>query len=113
MSGRNPDISGTSGHQCRAPSTGTIYEIRRRGNTAGSNFVFVGASGTKTFLDETVPAGAAGSGGVTYQITAVRSTNRGNPAQFIVNFGIGNGGGLTVASVTPENGMSGGMSLAA
>lgn len=32
---------------------------------------------------------------------AVRSTDRGNPAQFIVNFGMG-GGGLTIASITPS-----------
>jgi len=57
---------------------------------------FVGASGVKTFTDETLPSGSAP---VTYQITAVRSTSRGNPAQFTVNFGIG-GPGLTIASIT-------------
>jgi hypothetical protein len=61
---------------------------------------FVGASGVKSFVDDTLPSGASP---VTYQITAVRSTARGNPAQFVVNFGVG-GGGFAVTSVTPVSG---------
>jgi hypothetical protein len=40
---------------------------------------------------------------VTDQITAVRSTARGNPAQFTVNFGIG-GPGVIIASVVEGGG---------
>lgn len=53
--------------------------------------------GVKTFLDETLPTGSAP---VTYKITAVRSTARGNPAQFTVNFGVG---GQTVTIVEGES----------
>lgn len=79
-----------------AGTQGTIYEVKRQLN--GGTMQFVGATGVKTFVDDTLPSGATP---VTYQITAVRSTARGNPAQFIVNFGMG-GGGLTIASVSPE-----------
>ncbi len=47
-------------------------------------------------------SGRQRSAAVTYQITAVRSTARGNPAQFTVNFGIG-GGGFAITSVTTES----------
>ena len=40
--------------------------------------------GVKRFLDENPPATR---GGVTYQITALRSTLRGSAARFGVNFG--------------------------
>ncbi|MFO0858362.1 MAG: hypothetical protein U0640_13520 [Phycisphaerales bacterium] len=82
--------------KCSNPSgtQGTIYEVMRR--SGSGSFAFAGATGVKLFTDETVPSDAAP---VTYQITAVRSTSRGNPAQFIVNFGFG-GPGLTIASVT-------------
>jgi len=82
--------------KCNNPSgtQGTIYEVKRA--IGGGAFNFVGATGVKLFTDDTLPSGSAP---VTYQITAVRSTARGNPAQFTVNFGIG-GPGLTIASVT-------------
>lgn len=86
--------------KCSNPSgtVGTIYEVKRAIN--GGAQQFVGATGVKTFTDDTLPSG---SSPVTYQVTAVRSTSRGNPAQFIVNFGVG-GGGLTIASITPDAG---------
>ncbi|MCC6660920.1 MAG: hypothetical protein IT437_08545 [Phycisphaerales bacterium] len=65
-------------------SVGTIYEVQRKIGNAG--FQFIGGIGVKTFLDETLPTGSAP---VTYKITAVRSTARGNSAQFTVNFGVG------------------------
>lgn len=102
--------------KCNNPSgtQGTIYEVKRRiGGGASGPFTFVGASGVKTFTDDTVPAGGGG-GSVTYQITAVRSTQRGNPAQFTVHFGVGGGGaGLTIESVTAESGAGGPVKLAA
>jgi hypothetical protein len=84
--------------KCNNPAgaTGTVYEVRRRiGNTGG--FVFIGAQGGKKFTDDTIPSG---SSGVTYEITAVRSTKRGAAAQFNVNFGVG-GDGLMTATVSP------------
>lgn len=82
--------------KCNNPSgtQGTIYEVKRQ--IGGGALNFVGATGVKSFIDDTLPSGSAP---VTYQITAVRSTARGNPAQFTVNFGIG-GPGLTIASIT-------------
>jgi hypothetical protein len=87
--------------KCSNPSgtPGTIYEVKR--SIGGGAMEFVGTSGVKSFTDDTL----TGASPVMYQITAVRSTSRGNPAQFIVNFGMG-GGGLTVASVgvsTPDS----------
>jgi hypothetical protein len=83
--------------KCSNPSgtNGTIYEVLRKVGTGA--FVFVGATGVKTFTDDSLPAGASPC---TYQVTAIRSTTRGNPAQFTVHFGVG-GGGLTVESVEP------------
>lgn len=74
-----------------AGTSGTIYEVRRRANqTSGTPFVFIGATGTREFTDDTL-----GSTAVTYEITAVRSTRRGNPATWNVSFGTG-GAGFTV-----------------
>jgi hypothetical protein len=75
--------------------SGTVYEVQRR--IGEGAFGFLTVVGTRQFTDSTLPAG---SSGVVYQITAMRSTTRGLPAQFNVNFGIG-GGGLFVASATP------------
>jgi hypothetical protein len=60
----------------------------------------VGATGTKSFIDATVPAGVAA---VTYQVVACRSTSIGVAAQFTVNFGVG-GGGEMMASVVGAGG---------
>jgi hypothetical protein len=94
--------------KCNNPSgtQGTIYEVKRQ--TGGGAFTFIGASGVKSVTDDTLPSGATPA---TYQVTAVRSTARGNPAQFTVNFGIG-GPGLTIASIT-EGGAGGPMKMAA
>jgi len=84
--------------KCSNPSgtVGTIYEVKR--SIGGGALTFVGATGVKTFTDDSLPSNASPC---TYQVTAVRSTARGNPAQFTVNFGMG-GGGLTIASVISE-----------
>lgn len=87
--------------KCNNPAgtSGTLYEVRRASTVspAAGDFVFIGASGSKTFTDETLLRGAAPA---TYQITAVRSTSRGNPAQFTVNFGIGGDGQAKVTVQT-------------
>ena len=87
--------------KCNNPSgtQGTVYEVKRRVGATGA-FGYVGSSGVKNFTDDTV---AAGSPSVTYQVTAIRSTQRGNPGQFTVSFGVG-GPGLTIASVVEGGG---------
>ncbi|MCL4220112.1 MAG: hypothetical protein KJZ65_01955 [Phycisphaerales bacterium] len=84
--------------KCHNPSgaSGTVYEIMRR--VGSGPFSYLDAPGQRQFVDAGVPAGAAS---VTYQITAARSTTRGNPAQFTVTFGTGAGAG-TIASVTSD-----------
>jgi hypothetical protein len=73
--------------KCPNPSGagGTIYQLQRRAGAA-TEWTFAGATGSRRFVDASLPAGAAP---VTYMITAVRSTAAGNPAQFTVNFGAG------------------------
>lgn len=82
--------------KCANPSgsQGTIYEVQRRIGGEGEPFVVIGGSGTRKFEDGTLPAGTASA---TYLITAVRSTARGNPAQFTVNFGVSAGGGASIS----------------
>ena len=86
--------------KCNNPagSTGTIYQVWRRIGGSGE-FIYQGGTGTRDFIDATVPAGSAQ---VTYQIQGVRSTTVGPWAQFNVNFGVsgGAGGGMMIASVT-------------
>ncbi|QKK08818.1 MAG: hypothetical protein HND58_12050 [Planctomycetota bacterium] len=74
--------------KCNNPAgaPGTVYEIRR--SVDGGEFVTLTTIGERTFLDETVPST---SGQVIYQITAIRSTLRGTPAQFNFRFGSGSG----------------------
>jgi len=94
----NPDGSLKLKWKCANParSMGTIYQIARRTGATGA-FVAIGGSGTRSFIDATVPAGVAS---VTYQITALRSTAMGTAAQFIVNFGVGVESGEAFASVS-------------
>ena len=94
--------------KCSNPSgtVGTIYEVLRKVGTGA--FSFVGATGVKTFTDDTL----TGASPVMYQITGVRSTARGNPAQFTVHFGVG-GPGLTIASITSDEGVGASVKMAA
>lgn len=80
--------------KCANPGNGVLYEVRRRTGSTGA-FELLGTVGVRTFTDQTLPSGAAN---VVYQITGVRSTTRGLPAQFNVNFGIG-GNGVSIANV--------------
>ena len=74
--------------KCKHPagSQGTLYAIRRSVNNG--NFVFLDTVGKKKFVDDTLPPGSAN---VVYEITAVRSTRRGQPARFNVNLGVAGG----------------------
>jgi hypothetical protein len=77
-------------------SSGTIYQVWRRTNSE-ADFSYVGGSGTRSFIDATLPAGCSS---VMYKIQAVRSTAVGPWATFTVMFGVG-AGGLTTVSVAP------------
>ncbi|HYE18280.1 MAG TPA: hypothetical protein VEA69_07535 [Tepidisphaeraceae bacterium] len=93
--GLNPDGTIKLSWKCANPAGahGTIYTVGRRTPASGP-FTQVGGSGTRSFVDATLPAGAPS---VTYQIQAVRSTLSGLAAQFTVNFGVS--GGEAVATV--------------
>jgi len=68
----------------------------REGIHAPAEFVYIGASGVKQFIDTSLPPGPTR---VTYQITAIRSTRASHPAQFTINFGVAGEekrGGLTI-----------------
>lgn len=72
--------------KCDNPPGGgsVVYEILR--SDAGGPMTFVSNAGEKSFIDATVPAN---TGPLNYQITAMRGTERGAPAQFLVRFGAG------------------------
>jgi len=76
--------------RCTNPpgTQGTLYEVQRfLGPPGRTPPEFLGITGAKAFTDTTLPPAAAIRGPITYQVTAVRSTARGNPARYIVAFG--------------------------
>lgn len=75
------------GWKCNNPkgAGGTMYQVFRRVGTSG-DFVYLGGSGKKDFVDATIPAGTSQ---VTYKIQAVRSTAIGEWAEYNVNFSVG------------------------
>ena len=81
--------------KCTNPpgTNGVVYEVRRR--LGLGEYTFIGAVGTKKFIDNTLPAG---SSNVSYQVTGTRGNLRGISTSFNVTFGVG-GGGLTIASM--------------
>jgi hypothetical protein len=85
--------------KCGQPrgSTGTMYHVHRRSG-ADPAFAYLGTTGTKRFVDATLPAD---SGRLVYQIRAVRSTKAGVAAEFNVNFGM-TAGGAAAAGMTPK-----------
>lgn len=81
------------GWKCNNPTNavGTIYEVRRSlGEPEGGTLI--GATGVKSFTDDTIPAGTSR---VYYDVTGVRSTSRGPTTTFLVKFGVG-GPGISV-----------------
>jgi hypothetical protein len=97
----NPDGTLTLKWKCTNPpgSSGTIYQVARKVGNVG-DFQMIGGSGTRSFIDATLPAGNAS---VTYRIIATRSTAAGTANQFTVSFGVG-GGGEMMASVASAGG---------
>jgi hypothetical protein len=63
---------------------GTMYQVYRAFDISGQ-YAFLGATGKKKFTDATIPAGTRT---VIYRIVAVRSTARGDAAEFPVNLGV-------------------------
>jgi hypothetical protein len=84
--------------KCNNPkgSSGTMYQVWRR-VSATTNFEYLGGSGDRKFIDDTIPAG---SSQVTYKIQAVRSTAVGAFAEYNVNFGV-SGSAPIVEEVAP------------
>ena len=70
---------------CKNPrgTAGTVYEVMRSVGDGG-DMQYLGTAGTKSFTDDDIPPGATN---LVYQITALRSTRRGEPARFGVRFG--------------------------
>jgi len=78
---------------CNNPSgtSGTTYNVFRR-NLVTGEFAYLGGSGQRLFIDDTIPAGRTQ---LTYQIQAVRSTSVGVFGEFNVNFGTNASGSST------------------
>lgn len=85
--------------KCNNPAGvgGTMYQVSRRNSPTGA-FVPLGGSGSREFVDDTIPSGATQ---ITYQIMAVRSTAMGDVAEFNVNFGISGSGETTAMIIEP------------
>jgi hypothetical protein len=99
-------------------SSGTIYEVRRKPANAPGGFQFVGTTGERTFVDHSlsVSGGAGGATSFIYQVTAMRTTARGEAANFLVNFGVpatGNGTGDFDVTALPGGPNAGTVRLAA
>ncbi|HEV7297913.1 MAG TPA: hypothetical protein VGN72_00995 [Tepidisphaeraceae bacterium] len=75
-------------------SRGVMYQVWR--SIDGGPDVYLGGSGSKQFVDNTLPAG---SSTVTYKVQAVRTTAMGPWAYYVVQLGM-NGGNATVSDVT-------------
>ncbi len=83
-----------------AGTSGTMYKVERRIGASGS-YVTLDTVGEKSFTDESLPTSAASAeGGVTYQITAMRSTIKGSPAGLTINFGAPGSSGMTATSTS-------------
>ncbi|MEX2217537.1 MAG: hypothetical protein WD749_02155 [Phycisphaerales bacterium] len=79
--------------KCANPpgAAGTVYIVERRSGTSGP-FSYLGATGERRFLDETVPGGGPV---LDYRVFGQRAGKSGPAAIWTVRFGQG-GGGLTI-----------------
>lgn len=85
--------------KCTSPrASGVFYQIWRSFD-GGANFTYTGGSGTKSYVDQTVPAGTPS---VMYKVQAVRSTAFGPPATFTVLLGTGSAGQMTASLSQPK-----------
>lgn len=92
----NPNGSVGMTFKCDNPRgcDGVIYQVYRK-LQPGDAYQYVGGTGSRKFVDTSVPAGVPS---VMYAIQGTRSTAIGTEAEFVVNFGVGAGG---TAIVTP------------
>lgn len=91
-----------------AGTSGTSYIVRRREPGGGSEFVFVGVTGEKRFVDDTFMSGPES---VEYTVQGQRADSAGPVSEiFTIHFGKqGSGGvGLTIESVSSAGGTRGG-----
>lgn len=91
--------------KCNNPvgARGTVYEIFRA--DSGNPMAFLNTAGSKSYTDSTLPSN---SSPVTYRVTGIRSTLRGNPGQFTVQFGAGG-----AVQVNNDNADGGDLNIAA
>jgi hypothetical protein len=87
--------------KCKNPqgAGGTVYEVQR--SLDGGPWQSMTPTGKKKLLDPGIPAGTAS---VNYQVTAVRSTVSGAPAQFQVRLGAGAGPAVRTLEAAPVTG---------
>lgn len=97
----NTDGGLTLSWKCDNPNPGNvIYNVRRKDGD-GATFDFVGATGTRKFIDDTVPSGVAS---VQYMIQAQRGQNVGTASNALtVFFGVGGPGLAMSITGTSEN----------
>lgn len=86
--------------KCANPPGGNVvYSITRRIGSSGA-FNQVGASGSRVFLDESIPGGSAV---VQYIVRGYRGQTVGPAsATFVLQFGVQGGGGLAITSAFTE-----------
>jgi hypothetical protein len=67
-------------------TAGTIYQVKRQlgDGIDGEPFTTVGTVGAKSFVDRTLPPGTRLC---TYEVTALRSTAKGEPARYTIRLG--------------------------
>ena len=73
-----------------------IYQVYRKVAATGE-YHYIGGSGSRTFVDATVPSGVPS---VMYQIQGTRTTAVGDSAEFVVNFGVTTGAGASATVTT-------------
>ncbi|MGN6504406.1 MAG: hypothetical protein ACTHM6_02470 [Tepidisphaeraceae bacterium] len=85
--------------KCKNPPgvSSTTYNVFRR-TAQDQEATFLGTTGTRKFVDATLPAG---SSSVTYQVQGIRSTVAGPWAQVTVNIGTGGQNGVMSITESP------------
>jgi len=80
-----PTTPTPTGSTTPTPASRTPTSRTHAADAHAATETFLGVTGTRRFLDATLPAGSATA---LYRITAVRSTTRGEPALFVINLGV-------------------------
>ena len=80
-----------------AGTVGTIYQVRRQ--IESDQWTIVGTVGDKSFVDHSLPPGTRSC---TYEVTALRSTGKGEASLYTINFGGSALGGNDMRLHTPR-----------